>query len=304
MDGPVRLVGAGRDLLTDSDGTAHEVGTGWFDTIVDVSRGHVITSIEASPAVDGLDTLVGARARGGFRKVLNQLAAAHDIRGSVLFQLLDDVAGATLVSAYAPQLAVGSHDLEPRDPEGAVQVMLGMVDICAGWRTGGTPLSSLAAGGAPSLWLGPEAPSWVVPDDPLAWHDLPVQDHGSMRRARRLDLAPTGSDDDSVRVDAGFRDTHVDGDGRTTIVHEYTLTAEVEVAGLVVAAIAAEPRVLPYRECPEAAASPRSLVGSSLVGVRDRVRTELTGPSTCTHLHDVLRSLEDVGRLADVLLAA
>jgi hypothetical protein len=56
--------------------------------------------------------------------------------------------------------------------------------------------------------------------------------------------------------------------------------------------------VLPYIECPDAAASAGRLTGMSVAELRRRVRQELTGISTCTHLNDLLRSLADIGALA------
>ena len=56
----------------------------------------------------------------------------------------------------------------------------------------------------------------------------------------------------------------------------------------------ATPRVLPWVECPEAAASAGRLAGMSVMGLRPDVRAQFVGPSTCTHLNDVLRGLEDV----------
>jgi hypothetical protein len=40
------------------------------------------------------------------------------------------------------------------------------------------------------------------------------------------------------------------------------------------------------------------VIGSTTVGLRARTRTEFVGASTCTHLNDVLRALEDVEHLA------
>jgi Protein of unknown function (DUF2889) len=37
----------------------------------------------------------------------------------------------------------------------------------------------------------------------------------------------------------------------------------------------------------------------ALADVRNRVRTEFVGVTTCTHLNDTLRSLGDVGALLD-----
>jgi hypothetical protein len=57
---------------------------------------------------------------------------------------------------------------------------------------------------------------------------------------------------------------------------------------------------LPYPECPGAAASARRLVGAPVDGVRRSVRSTFVGPTTCTHLNDTLRVMED----ACALLAA
>ena len=57
------------------------------------------------------------------------------------------------------------------------------------------------------------------------------------------------------------------------------------------------PRVLPYVECPSAAASAARLAGQDLDALRERVRADFVGTTTCTHLNDLLRSLEDVRAL-------
>jgi hypothetical protein len=45
-------------------------------------------------------------------------------------------------------------------------------------------------------------------------------------------------------------------------------------------------------------ASARRIVGTTADDLRSRVRTDLTGTSTCTHLNDMLRSLADLPVLA------
>ena len=42
------------------------------------------------------------------------------------------------------------------------------------------------------------------------------------------------------------------------------------------------------------------LIGRPVSDLRPRVRAELTGTTTCTHLNDTLRSLEDVAALAAI----
>jgi hypothetical protein len=112
-----------------------------------------------------------------------------------------------------------------------------------------------------------------------------------VRRRRRIDV---GSADGALHVDAMFRDSHFDDDGNESAVHEYALAATIDAATLEITSAAATPHVLPYIECPSAAASTGRLVGLRLDELRDRVRSEFVGTSTCTHLNDLLRSLEDV----------
>ena len=65
--------------------------------------------------------------------------------------------------------------------------------------------------------------------------------------------------------------------------------------------VQAEARVLPWTECPQAVGSAGRLVGWKVDELRPEARTQLVGPSTCTHLNDVLRGLEDVHWLTDLL---
>jgi hypothetical protein len=61
--------------------------------------------------------------------------------------------------------------------------------------------------------------------------------------------------------------------------------------------------VLPWVECPGALASADRLTDMPVAELRDHVRREFKGTSTCTHLNDTLRSLGDVDVLVDGLSA-
>jgi hypothetical protein len=98
-----------------------------------------------------------------------------------------------------------------------------------------------------------------------------------------------------------FRDTHVDAEGTETVLHEYDVEVKVDPATLEVIESAATPRVLPWIECPQAVASAGRLVGHRIGTLRELVRRELKGVTTCTHLNDLLRSLDDVAPLARML---
>jgi Protein of unknown function (DUF2889) len=142
----------------------------------------------------------------------------------------------------------------------------------------------------PPMTIGPAAPALERADDPVAWHELPTPAPHTVRRRRRIDLTVG----DALHVDAMFRDSHFDGECGESVVHEYSLLATIDAATLEITYAEATPRVLPYVECPTAAASAGRLVGLHLDAVRDVVRKDFVGTTTCTHLNDLLRSLEDV----------
>jgi hypothetical protein len=172
-----------------------------------------------------------------------------------------------------------------------------MSDICSGWRADGVMMVSLREEGRIPVPVGPTTTDLLPDDDPLAWHeigDLPV---GAMRRRRLVEVAGG----DPLAVFAMFRDTYVTPDGREMVLHEYTLTAELGPDSLMLSRCHAVPRVLPWSECPEAAASASRLDGLNVDELRERVSKEFRGTTTCTHLNDLLRSLADLGTLARLL---
>jgi hypothetical protein len=302
VDAELVLVGRGRDLLTDVDGTTRVLDTAEVEATIDYVEAQRVTAISSTPVISGLDQLVGRSASTGFRAAIDVAVAGHDVIGRVVYQLLDDLPVATLISGYAPQHARAQAGtwadeqrrtpLQKTAPEGLA--MLQQADLCAGWKAGGTIMQGFAENNPPVV-TGPDAPSLDDGDDPLAWHELPgplpVQ---GMRRRRRIDVAAT--DDGTWAVDAHFRDSYRDEEGET-VVHEYTVVGHVDPDSLVVLDAEATPRVLPWFECPEAAASAGRLAGRTLDSLRAGVRAEFLGATTCTHLNDMLRALADVGVL-------
>jgi hypothetical protein len=236
-----------------------------------------------------LTELVGARAFVGFRSAVEKALPGESRSHSVRFQLLDELPAAVLASGRALRAAGMRIDMQ----QGATLP----VNICAGWAEGGTLLEGMTDFGPP-LHVGPGAPAIEPENDSLAWHHcVPLPPH-STRRRRRLDLWKEG---DRAWVDCFFRDTHVDADGVETVVHEWSVWAEIDPAKQCFVSGGARIGPLPYPECPGAAASASRLAGTPFDGLRRMVRASFVGPSTCTHLNDTFRSMEDVGALLHTL---
>ncbi|CAN5574090.1 hypothetical protein BH09ACT8_BH09ACT8_26610 [soil metagenome] len=292
---PVRIQGSGRDLVTAGDRTAREVGTaGLTVTVAMVAR--VIESIASDPPNSGVASLVGAPAMGGFRGAAGR--AAPELRQSrdLLYTLLDDVPVCALISGHA---LGASGALGPVKRSGYVP----MADRCAGFATGGILMNSFEAGD-PVIATGPVAPDLDNDADVLAWHRMSALPLHGMRRRRRIDvyeIEVDGAGPVTVGVDAMFRDTYVRADGTETIVHEYTLAAVVDAGTGLILESSAIPRVLPWQECPGAVDSARRITDMTLSELHFRVRDELSGTSTCTHLNDLMRSAGDVSGLMERL---
>ncbi|CAN5707172.1 hypothetical protein BH09ACT7_BH09ACT7_29250 [soil metagenome] len=285
---PVHLRGRGRDLVTAADGTATELNTaGLTVTVRMTARG--IESIESDPPNQAVSALVGAPAMGGFRGAAERAAPELRQNRELLYTLLDDVPVCALISGHA---LAASGALGEVSRSG----YLPLADQCAGFATGGLLMKSFEAGD-PAITTGPVAPDLDGGDDAAAWHPMsPLPVHG-MRRRRRIDIYDTGTEHGAIGLDAMFRDSYVRADGVETIIHEYTLAAVIDADTELILEARATPRVLPWQECPGAVESAQRITGMTLAELHFRVRDELAGTSTCTHLNDLLRSTGDASGL-------
>ena len=296
-DGPRGLAAGvvlrGRDRRLGPDGAVVGERTVELRVSLDPATAE-ITGIDGdADDVAGLEALVGVSVRGGFGRVvatvLGDELAARSLRAS----MLEDLPGAVLVSGYAPLRA------------GAIRVTAGggpdmaghQGDICIGWAAGGEMHTVLSDHDHVAVPMGPAAPDLAGDGD---WHDDPPLAVGTVRRRRRLDVGPAPDGAPGLVTESHLRDTYrsVDGDAvEEMVLHEYVVRSLLGADGRF-EAVEVDPRTLPWRECAGGASSAQALVGSSLGEVATRARTELVGPTTCTHLTSTLRALADVQALA------
>jgi len=282
--GGLVVEGGARDVVTGTGGDGRVVAEATLRAVL--GAGNVLVELETEPVLPGSGRLVGATVGAGFRSAAREVAARRWPEPVGL--LLDDLPVGVLVSGYG---ALRSGALVSGGAAGDAQLAR-MRDLCAGWASGGVMIASLEQGaGVPVPGLG-GAPRLERPDDPLALEAMRTLPDGSLRRRRRLDVVVG----EPAIVDAMFRDTHA-ADGVEGTLHEYGLTATVDGSGRL-RSVTADPRVLPWPECPAAAAGVVALVGVPTDELGGEVRARLRGTGSCTHLNDLLRSLAAVGRLA------
>ncbi|TQC45199.1 DUF2889 domain-containing protein [Rhodococcus sp. WS4] len=286
--GPMEVHAVGYDSVATGE-TAAVVGHATCRVRVDRWSRQVL-DLTAMPETPALASLVGHSVARGFRRRVRPLVPESEGAAGILYQLLDDLPGATVVATYVPIRA----GVEPPDNDG----LMVAPDLCAGWAEGGSMLQLVRETGRPVAIAGPAAPHAEAEPHTPHGHELPSLPPHGMRRIRRIDVRDSGTS--AIEIEAHFRDSHSDQEGHETVLHEYRITAAADADGRLTD-ITARPHVLPFPECPIAAASTVRLIGAEFRGLRERIRTDFTGPSTCTHLNDMVRALEDVPALAAYL---
>lgn len=96
---PMLMTGEARDLITRPDGTTQVAATGYFQILA--SHRREILTIETHPAHPALQQLVGQRAGANLRLAISALIPVEKQAGTLLYQLLDDFCGASLVAPWA-----------------------------------------------------------------------------------------------------------------------------------------------------------------------------------------------------------
>ena len=294
----LELVGGARDLLTTSGrgGRTVSVVLATAEVRATFDRQRRLATLVTKPSAKWTESLVGVRAGGGYRSALAESVPTGE-EASLLRQVLDDLPAGALISGYAwMRLArrAGEHPGRLM-PEGALDRM---TDLCSGWRKGGVAVQSVAAGGGVPVQDCPPATDLGI-EDADAWHEIEQLAPDWMRRRRLLDveldarLEPGG-----FRIWSMFRDTVGEPDGSEVVLHEYAVRARG--SGSILTQLEAEPRVLPFPECPGAAPAVDRLSGLDVATLDESVPRIITGVASCTHLNDLLRSLAGTGTLLGV----
>jgi DUF2889 family protein len=289
------LQGRARDLLTPVDGAPEVLASS--DLTAVTGRERDIRRIESDPLAAGLERLVGCRAGGNLRTAIAAELPEEVASGTPLYLLLDDMAGATLISGFAMfRWADVIPEIGERIKAGASgRVMLG---ICSGFREGSSALRPDGTLSQVSQNTVRTAPL-EDPADPLGWHALHPNPDIAMRRARRIDVWLDG---EVIGIDAMFRDSVWNPEGEEEVLHEYQILGSADRAEGTLLDVVALPRVLPYSECPIAAPNAAWLTGTNIRDLRGEVVQRLRSTDCCTHLNDGLRSLAEVPVLASGLL--
>lgn len=292
------FVGVARDIITLEPGSCPQiVGAGRVHAVMGPDR--VISDIQTEPRRDGSGLLVGLNGGSSLRKSIDMALPEDRVGGTPLFLLIDDLAGTSLIANWAWSRWTDDwlKDFVPISEHEALQARVAkMTDICAGFRAGSAALADVRGLQQNSHRVVP----LPHPDDALGFHSLTEHNEVSMRRARRIDV---WEEDGLIQIDSAFQDSASAPEGGRVAVHEYVLRATADRETMALRSVQADPRILPYRECPAAVQNVGRLVGTPLGELRGVVLKELRRTEGCTHLNDALRALTDIPLMVGALRA-
>ena len=266
-----------------------------------LAEDRTITAIVTTPALPGIERLVGVRGGSHLRLSIRETLPALIAQGAPVYLALDDISGTALVSTFAwlqwhDDWAAHIRDsMAPADFE---RMMASRINVCWGLQEGNSGVSGQP--GARGV-ADADAGDLRNPADPQGWHDLPESDGPGFRRARRIDVT---RDDAAgvIRIAAAFQDSARQKTGNARIaIHEYDIVATADAETLEILTLEPQARVLPFPECPGAVHNTQRLIGSRIGDIREAVLAQLRGPDGCTHLNDALRALAEVPKLAQFL---
>jgi hypothetical protein len=247
------------------------------------------------PAAAGL---AGARAGSQLRSAIASTLGDELARGTPLYLLLDDIAGASLVANWGAFQWFPEPESKEEEEERITRRLASMEGVCMGF----SPDSPVMVGGPEDRASHHRK---VAPldatADAFAWHPLTEQQGPAARRARRIDVR---LEDDLIVADTHFQDSAPLPEGGRLAVHEYLVKATIDRRTMTIRSIDADPRILPFSYCPSATLSVDRLIGASIGTLRQTVLDLFARTRGCTHLNDTMRSLAEVPQLSAALMEA
>ncbi len=209
-EGLSHIIGRARDIFSDADSDFHVLDEAEIEANAHITR--ELVNARTTPEDARLDALSGVRAGGQLRSALRSLFPDVADRDTAQYLLLDDLAGATLVSSWGWFAWEGfSRELADRIHTHGIGGNQGdMRGVCIGFAQGTTSLNDL---GHPHIEQQSSAivPSLVNSEDPDGWHAFPEIKGPHSRRARWIDLSIDG---DTLLVETGFQDSAARQDGK------------------------------------------------------------------------------------------
>jgi len=286
--GVLLFSGHARDIFTAENRSAPEtLAEDRLSMCIGADR--IIQSASAGRPVPGLASLVGRSSIAGLRSAVAAALTDEAAAGTPLYTLLEDIPGVSVVSNVAwtrwPETRTRQVEENAQSRQSRQGVCIGLAPGSSGLKTNSHP--------------SPRVPSLIHAQDPLGWHQLPVEGVIDARRVRRIDV---WLEDGLLRVDSMFQDSAAAPGGREA-VHEYNLLATVDPKRRLLIEAHAHPHVLPFVECPAAAANLQRIFGTPLGELRSRVLETLRGTAGCTHLNDAVRALAEISQMAAPLLS-
>lgn len=289
----------GRDIFTGCNGEISVLNSDQFDA--KIAQDRTILAIEATPPRETIEQLVGFKGGGYLREKLEQILPEEKLNGSPLYLMLDDLSGTSLIAGWAWSRQPGYEKTALEDMRRHREMRQQMENICTGFKTGSSALDENT--GSSLNHRCSAVPALANPEDPDGWHAMPEQStQVSMRRARRVDLWL----DDVINIEVMFQDSASvpnSPNPERIAVHEYSIKMTADPVSQLIESITATPHVLPYPECPGAAANMYKLIDHSLENLRISVLEVLRRSMGCTHLNDALRSAAEAPQLLRLLNA-
>jgi hypothetical protein len=294
-EGQLQMVGRARDAVTPPGGGAPIV-CGFDEFRARLQWDRSITAIESTPPRPNIGRLVGARGGGHLRQALDELLPEERRGATPLHLALDDISGVSLISGWAWSQWSGdgwTRGFGGETPDALKERQRRMEGVCHGFTPGFSSMDPDPEG------RGRQNAVPVVdlrhPDDPEGWHAFtPQEGVVAMRRARWIDVWRDG---DLIRIDAGFQDSATTPAGGRVAIHEYGLKATADATAPTLLTVEADPRVLPFRECPGAVNNLPKILGAPLSQLREEVLKQFPRTAGCTHLNDALRALAETPAL-------